>query len=141
MPGPQRDANNRKDKRVLVLFLFGISLLILDLVPLQKAQVLVEEETVEYPLTVNGAEKKFTLEEGKLPPRLAFFFNRSMAINRASRQDLSLLPGIGEQLADRIVSFRERNGVLNKRQDLEQIPGIGRKMSNRIASLVSFEQP
>jgi len=140
MPGQQRDANNRKDKRVLVLFLFGISLLILDLVPLQQAQVAVEEEKFPYPLTVNGDEE-LTLEEGKLSPRLAFFFNRSMAINRASRQDLSLLPGIGKQLADRIVSFRERNGVLNRRQDLEQIPGIGRKMSDRIASLVSFEQP
>jgi len=135
----------QKDKRVLVLFLFGLSLLIVDLIPFQKIQAVTVcttpvENTIEYLLTAKGAGT-FPLEEGELSPRLAFFFNQSMAINLASRQDLSLLPGIGEQMADRIVSFRELNGDLHSMQDLEQIPGIGGKMSSRISSFVSFVEP
>lgn len=147
MPGQllQTSSTQKKDKRVLVLFLFGLSLLIVDLIPLQKIQALTVGATpagtsIGYSLTTERAGT-FPVESGELSPRLAFFFNQSMAINLASRQDLSLLPGIGERLADRIVSFRERNGDLHCAQDLKLIPGIGEKMSARICSFVSFAQP
>lgn len=141
----QTSPEKRKDKRVLVLFLFGLSLLIVDCIHFQEIQALTActtpvENAIEYPPAVEGIGT-FPLKGGELSPRLAFFYNQSMAINLASRQDLSLLPGIGEQLADRIVSFRELNGYLHNRQDLEQIPGIGRKMSGKIASFVYFVQP
>jgi competence ComEA-like helix-hairpin-helix protein len=73
-------------------------------------------------------------------PRLAFFYNQPMVINIANRQDLLLIPGVGEQTADRIVSFREHRGDIQSREDLELIQGIGKKMSEKIAKFVSFTQ-
>ncbi|MCF6187334.1 MAG: helix-hairpin-helix domain-containing protein, partial [Desulfobulbaceae bacterium] len=76
-----------------------------------------------------------------LSPRLAFFFNQPVPINQAVIQDLTLLPGIGEQLARRIIAFRDKNGGINDRSDLEQIPGIGRKLSRKFSGFVTFSQP
>ena len=64
-----------------------------------------------------------------------------MAINQASIQDLTLLPGIGVRLAGKIVQVREKNGGIHDVDDLERVPGIGRKMSHKISSLVTFDRP
>lgn len=93
-------------------------------------------------MTINAGEGERHFFSGEdLSPRQAYFLNRPMPINSATRQDLSLLPGIGFQLADRIVSFREHNGYVTTAEDLELVPGIGKKMSQKISSFVTFAQP
>ena len=46
-------------------------------------------------------------------------------LNRADRGELMLLPGIGPQLADRILEHRALNGLFEGLTDLRKIPGIG----------------
>ncbi len=46
-------------------------------------------------------------------------------INTASAVELTLLPGIGPRLADRIVEDRERNGPFRSLDDLQRVRGIG----------------
>lgn len=46
-------------------------------------------------------------------------------VNRADREELQLLPGIGPVMADRIVENRTRLGFFRSLDDLERITGIG----------------
>jgi competence protein ComEA len=48
-------------------------------------------------------------------------------INRASADDLAKLPGIGPELARRIIAFREKHGPFRRVEDLLAIRGIGHK--------------
>ncbi len=59
-----------------------------------------------------------------------------IAINRASTSDLEKLPGVGPVLAERIVSYREKNGLFQEVEDLLDIPGIGESKLDSIRDLV-----
>jgi len=45
-------------------------------------------------------------------------------LNRATREDLESLPGVGPATAEAIVSFRDANGPFKSVEDLMRIPGI-----------------
>lgn len=57
-------------------------------------------------------------------------------LNRAGTAELIELPGIGPELAERIVALRRRNGNLQAVDDLLEVPGIGpvtlEKIRNRV---------
>ncbi len=53
-------------------------------------------------------------------------------LNRATQEDLVLLPGIGQKRARQIVEFREANGPYSEPADLVRIKGIGEKTVERI---------
>lgn len=57
-------------------------------------------------------------------------------INRASAAELAVLPGIGEALAERIVAYREENGLFASVDGLDAVPGIGEGKLAAIQSLV-----
>ena len=46
-------------------------------------------------------------------------------INTATEAELDTLPGIGEELARRIVAYREENGPFAATEDLINVKGIG----------------
>lgn len=48
-------------------------------------------------------------------------------INQASAEDFAKLPGIGPELARRIVAFRQKHGPFRRVEDLLAIRGIGPK--------------
>jgi competence protein ComEA len=48
-------------------------------------------------------------------------------INTATVSELQSLPRIGEEVARRIVEFREKNGKFKKIEDLMKVKGIGEK--------------
>ncbi len=54
-------------------------------------------------------------------------------LNRADAALLTSLPGIGEELARRIVEYREAEGPLSSPEDLLHVPGIGR---GRLAAIL-----
>jgi competence ComEA-like helix-hairpin-helix protein len=59
-------------------------------------------------------------------------------VNSAPASELSLLPGIGYELANRLVEYRETNGPYQSLDDLNRVRGIGPKTLAQIEPMVVF---
>lgn len=55
-----------------------------------------------------------------------FTFKKKVDPNKATREDLVAIPGIGPKLADKIMETREK-GLFQSLDDLIRVPGIGKK--------------
>jgi competence ComEA-like helix-hairpin-helix protein len=51
-------------------------------------------------------------------------FHVKLNINTATKEDLVALPYIGEYTADRIISYREQKGGIQKLEELKTLKGI-----------------
>ena len=144
---------------MLVLFLFGLFLLVYDLAGFygtffgQDGEI-INSSYVRTGLTDNSAKRcgglligsspaglSASAGPGQITPQLAFFFNQPMPINSASKEDLVLLPGIGPRLASRIILFRQQHGTITNASELAGIPGIGQKLEKKIRSMIIFDSP
>ncbi len=72
-----------------------------------------------------------------LPPTVANIFLKPIPINRAEKEILSTLPGIGPVLAQRIIQRREDRGPFRSKDELLHITGIGpKKLAQLIDNIV-----
>ena len=61
-------------------------------------------------------------------------------LNRATAQELTTLPGIGEVLAQRIVDYREAHGPFRSVDELIAVEGIGEGKLEKLRELVTVEE-
>jgi len=61
----------------------------------------------------------------------------SININTATKEELLLLPGIGEQYADRIILSREDSGNYTTIEEIMRVKGIGKKTLEKIRPFVT----
>ena len=54
-------------------------------------------------------------------------FSIPLDLNRVSTEDLCLIPGVGESLAQEIIAYRERRKGFRSVEDLRNVKGIGGK--------------
>ncbi len=59
-------------------------------------------------------------------------------INSAPPSEISILPGIGFELASKIVKHREKFGEFGTLHELKEVVGIGDKKINQIRPYVYF---
>jgi competence protein ComEA len=60
-------------------------------------------------------------------------------LNRAGRNDLLQLPGVGPRLADQILAARDSRGHFRAAEELRTVPGIGPAVFERIRPWVTVE--
>ena len=64
--------------------------------------------------------------------------NKIININFAGKNELELLPGIGPELAQRIIDYRKNIGAFKKKEDLKNVTGIGEKKYEAIKDLITI---
>ena len=74
-----------------------------------------------------------------LPPPVANIFFQPISINRADKEILSTLPGIGPKLAERIVFRRDDKGPFRSKDELLHISGIGPKKFARLVDSIILD--
>jgi hypothetical protein len=64
-----------------------------------------------------------------------------LPINTCSVDSLTLLPGVGPVLAERIQEARAKGHIFRNADDLRMVKGIGPALSARLGPLVDFDIP
>lgn len=59
-------------------------------------------------------------------------------INKASKEELQQLQGIGESIANRIIEYRRENGKFKQIEDLKNVKGIGESKYNKIKDNITL---
>ncbi len=59
-------------------------------------------------------------------------------INKASKEELTALPGIGNATAEKIVKFREEHGGFKTLEDIMKVSGIKDKLFSRIREYITI---
>ncbi|MEC3875325.1 Tex family protein [Chryseobacterium salviniae] len=62
-------------------------------------------------------------------------------LNTASKSLLSYVSGIGEKMAENIVSYRAENGAFEDRKQLKKVPRLGEKAFQQAAAFVRISNP
>lgn len=68
-----------------------------------------------------------TLSAGDRTPTAASQTVGKLDLNTATANQLQMLPGIGESLAQRIITYRQQNGPFTSTDELTNVEGIGTK--------------
>lgn len=83
---------------------------------------------VIYSSAEEGPAQSGNLENGKIP------------LNRAAKEDLMQIDGIGEKLAERIIQYREEIGGFTDLEQLKNIDGIGEAKFASISDQVILDE-
>lgn len=66
---------------------------------------------------------------------------RSIDLNRAGKDDLCTLPGIGPALSARIIAYREEHGPFSAVSELTRVSGIGPAVLERVSDRLTILTP
>ncbi len=64
---------------------------------------------------------------------------KSINLNKATKQELMSLPGIGEATAENIIALRKKIGGFRKPEDLLKVKGIGSKKLDKIIKYIFID--
>lgn len=60
-------------------------------------------------------------------------------INTADKEQLTILPGIGEAKAEAVIAYREEKGFFSSKEDIKKVSGIGEATYTNIKDLITIE--
>jgi competence ComEA-like helix-hairpin-helix protein len=73
---------------------------------------------------------------GSMGAHKLLVFSIPLDLNHATAEDLCLIPGIGDSLAQEIVTYRERRKGFRLVEDLKNVKGIGEKKFNDLKTFL-----
>jgi DNA uptake protein ComE-like DNA-binding protein len=72
------------------------------------------------------------------PAKIYPFFFQPLPINEADSELLATIPGIGPQLADRIITLRQKKSYLSSAEQLLEVSGISHVKLKKITKYLAF---
>lgn len=78
-------------------------------------------------------------EGGEVSGLRAWWLGTPIDLRTADAATLTVVPGIGPKLAQRIIEDRAARGPFSDAADLQRVKGIGPKLAARLAQIVRFE--
>lgn len=100
-----------------------------------------QAQTPDEVLPFDQEEDAMTGEEAERRSEALTAFRHPVAINRAGREDLMLIPGMDPAFADSIVAFRDSFGYFVSVFELLSVPGATRTMVAALLPMLTFEPP
>jgi competence ComEA-like helix-hairpin-helix protein len=97
------------------------------------------EETPKKMLYLEQGEN-IILQPKSMPLSYYPFFFLPLPINRADKELLMTIKGVGPSLAESIVTHRQKVGQLVTLRDLQKIPGVGEKRATALATDLVFDK-
>lgn len=64
---------------------------------------------------------------------------KQININTASKEELMLLPGVGESTASKIIEYRGQNNGFKNIEDIMEVKGIGKKKFEKMKDYIKVE--
>lgn len=65
--------------------------------------------------------------------------NQVVNINKATKEEFQTLQGIGESIAEKIITYRKENGSFKQIEDIKNVPGIGDAKYQNIKDKISVK--
>ncbi|MCP4338950.1 MAG: helix-hairpin-helix domain-containing protein [Desulfobulbaceae bacterium] len=88
----------------------------------------------------NYADAGMNKSPKSVPAVYTPFFFELIPINRADKDMLMSVKGIGPALADNIVEYRQNIGRFRKSKDLQKLKGIGAKRAAKFSTVFTFSE-
>lgn len=85
-------------------------------------------------------EMKANSDKTTIVSHLTPFFYEYVQINRADKEMLMTVKGVGPSLADKILRYRRTEGPFNHPKDLLKLDGVGRKKGATLAAEFNFTE-
>lgn len=102
-----------------------------DLNKINLAYEVQDGEKIYVPSKTDEAEEKYLAEEEKS--------NSLININKATKEQLQTLNGIGESMANKIIKYRKENGDFSSIEDIKNVPGIGNAKFENIKEFITVK--
>ena len=64
---------------------------------------------------------------------------KKININKANKEELKQLSGVGDSVAQAIIDYRQKNGKFNTIEDIKKVPGIGESKFSNIQKMISVK--
>ncbi len=104
---------------------------------INQAQLLADGQRVYIP-SREEIEKGFVIEDF-VSVNQNSTTNQRININRASKEELMTLPGIGEAKAERIIAYRNEHNGFQTIEDIQQIAGVKEAIFSNVKDLITVE--
>ena len=89
-------------------------------------------------VNTNGVEDLDSKEDSIENTKENESIDKLISINKASKEELMTLPGIGESKADSIIKYRKENGDFKKLEDIMNVSGIGESVYSKIKDYIKI---